>query len=224
LWRSLDHVNILPFLGIVTGFGDIPALVSPWCHNEDLCSYISPRVEPFGYHALRFSLLEQVLYGVEYLHSHDPPIIHCDLKGLNILMTDDGRPLLSDFGSALVDLKNNSAALNNSATLSTHGTLRWMSPEIMQGEPNSAHSDMWALACVAVELYSGGAPPYAQFKDNDARVIVEVSKGAFPERPHGCPGDLWFLLRQCWSLEPASRPSATEFIVRIQAVRKRRGW
>jgi len=217
LWRSLDHDNVLPFFGIVSGFGDIPALVSPWCRNQDLCSYIAPRVEPYGYHPLRLSLVEQVVRGVEYLHNHDPPIIHCDLKGVNILVSDDGRPLLADFGSAFMDMKN------NSTTLSTNGTLRWMSPELVLGEPSSAQSDMWAVACVVVELYSGGMPPYVEFK-NDMRVIQEICRGTLPERPYACPYELWVLLRQCWLHEPALRPSATGFLAGVQAVRNRLQW
>jgi len=220
LWHSLNHENILPLLGIFTGLGDVPALVSPWCQKGDICSYIAPRVDFNVYHALRFSLLEQVLLGLEYLHGHDPAIIHCDLKGPNILMSDDGKPLLSDFGSALRDIKN------NSDTSTVHGTLRWMSPELNDPDcpqPHSTHSDMWAFACVAVELYTGGAPPYVQFK-NDGQVILAVAQGTLPKCPPRMPNDLWSILRRCFASEPTDRPSVTDLLASIKDFTIQRGW
>jgi serine/threonine protein kinase len=43
IWMNLDHINILPLLGTTMGFGQFPAMVSPWLENGSLTSYLERR-------------------------------------------------------------------------------------------------------------------------------------------------------------------------------------
>jgi serine/threonine protein kinase len=107
--------------------------------------------------------------GLAYLHSMQPTIVHGDLKAvsdyflvyrysnlglpqLNILITDDRRACLTDFGLATAS----DSQVMNFSSLSTEkpgGTLRWTAPELLNGTDNSnTKSDIYAFACVCYEV------------------------------------------------------------------------
>lgn len=90
LWSKLSHENIVPLLGITTIFDFTVSIVSEWMGKGDAHSYIQNRsIDPRP-------LLVGIACGLNYLHCH--PIFHGDLKGTNVLISDDGRALLCDFG------------------------------------------------------------------------------------------------------------------------------
>ncbi|KZV82678.1 kinase-like protein [Exidia glandulosa HHB12029] len=105
VWRTLEHRNVLPFYGLCAwAKTNIPALISPWCHNGDITAYISaldlrgcPILE-----RMKLDLIAQVFTGVQYLHTHVPKIVHADIKGGNVLISDHGVARLGDFGLASV--------------------------------------------------------------------------------------------------------------------------
>ncbi|SJL07260.1 uncharacterized protein ARMOST_10603 [Armillaria ostoyae] len=72
------------------------------------------------------TLLVQVTEGMKYLHNHDLPIVHADICGANILVMDDLRCHLADFGLSLF---MESQALNGSWM--DKGCIRWLAPKYM---------------------------------------------------------------------------------------------
>ncbi|KAI6012042.1 kinase-like domain-containing protein [Pisolithus marmoratus] len=100
LWvRLTHHQHVLPLYGTTTGFGPLPALVSPWAENGTLTKYIGSNRQ-LSYDR-RFKIILQVISGLHHLHSSK--ICHGDLTGSNILINKNGDALISDFGlSAIV--------------------------------------------------------------------------------------------------------------------------
>jgi len=147
-----------------------------------------------------------------YLHSQ--AMIHGDLKGNNILIDQDGRARLADFG--LLTIASDSSNPTNSSSIVSGGGVRWMGPELMDPERfglknsrKTKESDCYALGMVIYEVLSGQVP-FAQYKT--AVVILKVTEGLRPERPGGTEGvwftdDLWAMLNLCWAAQPESRPS-----------------
>ncbi|CAN1220184.1 Mitogen-activated protein kinase kinase kinase 17 [Linum perenne] len=85
----------------------------------------------------------QVLKGLEYLHSKG--IVHCDVKGSNILVGPDGAKL-ADFG----------CSKRVGSDDPTRGTPMFMAPEAARGEEQGCAGDVWGLGCAVIEMAAGG--------------------------------------------------------------------
>ncbi|KAJ3490020.1 hypothetical protein NLI96_g1715 [Meripilus lineatus] len=92
---QLSHPNILPFYGIdVHSFNGKPALVSLFLKRGHVMEYLKGKESD----ELVQQLCTGILMGLQYLHTNN--IVHGDLRPPNILIDDDGRVKLSDFGLA----------------------------------------------------------------------------------------------------------------------------
>ena len=85
----------------------------------------------------------------------------------NVLISDDGKALLTDFGFSVA--VNSSFSMAMSRAGGTKGTLRWMSPEILDGDEISPEADVWAfgmtaLVCVSLfRIRNSKVHPYRSF-------------------------------------------------------------
>ena len=132
---------------------------------------------------------------------------------LNILIDQDGRARLADFG--LLIIVSDSTYHTSSSTSNGAGTTRWMSPELLDpdrfgGEDGRAtkESDCYALGMVVLEVLTG-KPPFPGY--SGLIVMRKVIEGERPGRPDGkeevwFTGDLWEILEQCWLPRPERRP------------------
>ncbi|KZV88419.1 kinase-like protein [Exidia glandulosa HHB12029] len=202
VWREINHANLLPMFGLYSGIGVLPAMVSPWCDNGDIKTYLKTKEGSSTFDAVRLLLLVHVLQGLQYLHGYNPVIVHGDLKGANILVSDDGIACLCDFGFAKV-LAEVSASLTSQSTLK--GTLRWMAPELF-AEEDARHtiwSDIWAFGCVLHEIFSG-VVPYHRLRTEQG-VIIALSQRQVPDIPENVPESVHAIITSCWALHPSSR-------------------
>ena len=89
------------------------------------------------------SILKQCAMGIQQIHSHS--FIHRDIKPQNIYLNIKGEVKIGDFGIA--EKVSPSHPLRGKA-----GTLRYMAPEVVQGEEYDQSADIWSLGCVIAEL------------------------------------------------------------------------
>ncbi|KAJ6504047.1 kinase-like domain-containing protein [Mycena vulgaris] len=208
VWESLRHPFILPLLGIDSNtFPFTFCLVSPWMNNGTVLVYLKNR----GRGEVDRLLLETA-EGLKYLHSMN--IVHGDLRGNNILISDDFSVCLSDFGLANIICDTQTTP----ATSTSHaGSARWFAPELIRPTAfNCEHfvrtpaSDVYAFGCVCYELYTG-TPPFSEVKEHMA-AILKVIDGERPAKPPNMSNSLWTLVNAAWSNDWRSRPKTHEII------------
>lgn len=93
--------------------------------------------------------LVQILEGVKFLHNLK--IYHSDLKPDNILITANGDIKICDFGLALQERNECSAPSSNTK----EGTVYYMSPERINGNPRNAANDVWSIGAIFVKMITG---------------------------------------------------------------------
>ncbi|KAG8703449.1 hypothetical protein FRC08_002839 [Ceratobasidium sp. 394] len=199
-WSKLEHRYVSKFLGLALFRGNI-AMVSPWAERGSLPTYLAKRPS-----LNRPLLCTQIADGLAFLHRSG--VVHGDLKGANVLMSDADEPLLADFGNSIF----HDSALQFTRGTTIYGlTPRWAAPELFEECPNSVETDVYALG---MEIMTGKVP-HAELKDMP--LMKAISDKRLPKRPeehipsttaHG--NILWWMLLQCWATDPKSRPTAAQ--------------
>lgn len=165
------------------------------------------------------SFASDMAEGIVVLHAHDPPIIHRDMKSLNLLVTKDWRCKICDFGLSRMQVSDSLATMGRLC-----GTFHFAGPEVFQGGIATDKFDVYSMGIVLWELLSTVAngkyeQPYAEYAFTlDFQVIVQSSQGLRPSVPKGAQLDFVEMFHQCVMGDPEARPSALEV---AQAIR---GW
>ncbi len=156
--------------------------------------------------------VESVLrYGVQIAgalaHSHSRAIVHRDLKSSNIAVTPEGLVKVLDFGlarrlfrEALGDVTHTISPLESDDRIV--GTLPYMAPEILRGEPGDHRSDLWALGVVLYEAAAGQLPFRGRTSFEISSAITHELPTALPAR---IPPGLWAVIQRCLAKEPTQR-------------------
>ena len=124
-----------------------------------------------------FSIVAQLCLALDHLHGHG--LVHRDLKPTNVMIGDDGRATLFDFGLACS--AREPGAERGSGDICV-GTMEYAAPEQISGENVDARADIYSLGCMLYELCTGQRP-----FDGDTSHEIAQSQLRLPPRP---PSDL----------------------------------
>ncbi|XP_019866382.2 tyrosine-protein kinase CSK-like isoform X2 [Aethina tumida] len=193
LMKSLHHENLVNLLGIVRRKDQI-YLITEFMSKGSLVDYLRSRGRQHVTKKDQINFAFDTSSGMEYLEKMH--VVHRDLAARNVLIAENGRAKVSDFGLARRD--------NTAASESAKLPIKWTAPEALKQNKFSNKSDMWSFGILLWEIYSFGRVPYPRIPLAD--VVKHVEKGYKMESPEGCPSEVYDIMRQAWDLDPEKRP------------------
>mmetsp|Transcript_23759 Transcript_23759/g.68400 ORF Transcript_23759/g.68400 Transcript_23759/m.68400 type:complete len:293 (+) Transcript_23759:62-940(+) len=211
--RRVSHDHLVGFIGVMEHRGRI-RIVTDFCRGGDAFDLLHNSGVALAWEQ-KTRMAKHVASAMEYLHSLDPPIIHRDLKSLNLLLsapvrnsTDMPFVKVADFGLArMID--------DFTKMTQNTGTHHWMAPELLGMEPYGCKVDVYSFSMVLYELICQRMP-FEEVKPQ--LVCLVVARGQRPDLakvPPEAPEYLKETMMQSWAAEPDERPSFSEIVTRF---------
>jgi serine/threonine protein kinase/tetratricopeptide (TPR) repeat protein len=202
----LNHPNITSVYDVGSHEG-LPYVVQELLEGETLRERLAPGALP-PKRIVRYAI--ELCRGLAA--AHEKGIVHRDLKPENVFVTRDGRVKILDFGLAKLRLPQTSAGSLTEAPTQTAGTepgtilgtVGYMSPEQIRGEPADQRSDIFAFGAILYEMLTGRR---AFKRDTVAETMTAILKEepplSDPSRP--IPVEFVRLLNHCLEKNPQER-------------------
>lgn len=200
LYTELEHPHIVRYLGQDYVAGRLYVYLEYMSGGTiaQVLSQFGPLDEP-----LIARYLQQLLLGLDYLHTRQPPVLHRDIKGANILVGMNRSVKLSDFGCS----KRSAGTM----VQTLRGSVPWMAPEVMRQCEYGRKADIWSLGCVLIEM-STAAAPWGKF-DNCLAAMVRISMSEeTPQVPSHLSAACRDVAARCTRRAPEERPSAAQLL------------
>ena len=174
-------------------------LIMPYASKGQLYSLLRRQVRFDQRTAAQY--MREVIEAVRYIHSFSPKIIHRDIKPENLLLDDNYRVLLSDFGwSNFLD--------DNEYRKTFCGTPEYLSPEMAKKEGHNEMVDIWALGVLMFEFLAG----YAPFSGSNPKELYANIKKLKINWPVDFPPLAKNLITKILKLNPTERLSLEEIL------------
>ncbi len=195
---SLEHPNITP----VHEYGErdgLAYLVMPYISGGTLRDEME-REGPLPL-ANVVNYLEQMAAALDFAHEHG--VIHRDIKPANILMTPEGRLLLTDFGLVKIIAEGRVPQIRLTGAGAPVGTPDYMAPEQVIGDEIDARADLYSLGVVLYQMVTGTTP----FQGETPMQIAAQHLQIPPPSPQMLRPDLPVASEQVMLRSLAKRPS-----------------
>ena len=219
---ELQHTNIVPIYSTHV-YNDRTVLCMPFLGEHTLADFLvhlrthrrlisdeislgqflRSDIQPGSYVAAVLRLTHGIADGLE--HSHRRGIIHRDVKPANILLCDDGQPMLLDF---------NLAERRNEVNRTVGGTIPYMAPEQLNAllddrEFVDHRADVYSIGVVLFELLTGRLPFPAPRGDHESEqtvpdLIRSRRADILTDESTGTPA-VWSIVRRCLAFDPDAR-------------------
>ena len=140
--------------------------------------------------------------------AHGQGLIHRDVKPQNVLLNDEGRAKVTDFGIA-----RSLDGVGHTETGTVLGTSHYIAPEQARGEQIDAQTDIYSFGVVLYELLTGELPyPGDNFLTVAMKHVNDPSPSVLDRRPD-TPLRLASLIESCMAKAPADRPASMDVVV-----------
>uniref|UniRef100_A0AC35G2Q2 Protein kinase domain-containing protein n=1 Tax=Panagrolaimus sp. PS1159 TaxID=55785 RepID=A0AC35G2Q2_9BILA len=203
------HPNICPFLGWSMS-RDRPCLVFESIPN-DLLRFVKG-FRDIGFPETKDILLIswQIANGMAHIAQHK--LVHRDLACRNVLLTEDLRVKITDFGLCC-DCDH---SYTYTGSISKRLPIKWLAPEALLDRLFSEKSDVWSFGILLYEILTCGIVPYATMSNEE--MLEFLRDGKRLEAPEGSPENVVELMKSCWHSTPESRPTFVQIRDRISLI------
>lgn len=216
---AVHHPNIVQFFG--ASFKPKLCMVMEYCARGSLYHVLRDETLDINWDRA-ISLMMQTTEGLHALHTNTPQIMHRDLKSLNLLVTDDWQVKVADFGLSRFDTAEALETLKQ-----MRGTFAYCAPESYNGAKYTIKSDIYSTGIIFWEVINRVLKgvyeqPYSEYKNIqfDFQIIIQASKDHLrPTLPTTTPTSLQNLVKACVHPENESRPTGSELLTMITAVK-----
>ncbi|XP_062570651.1 tyrosine-protein kinase JAK2-like isoform X1 [Saccostrea cucullata] len=197
LMSKLEHDNVVKFLGISDNM-----LILEYIENGALNVYLRKYRKQNTYLPVwrLIRMINDVAQGMAYLASKR--VIHCDLAGRNVLLTNNLVAKITDFGLAKI--------LQQDKDYYTRSTgkelpLMWCSPESIASRKFTTKGDVWSYGIVIWEVFTHAKVPVLcqNFSKEGYQKLMD---GKRLRRTTHCPEVVYKFMERCWEFNPDNRP------------------
>ncbi|KAL0701244.1 hypothetical protein Bca4012_057366 [Brassica carinata] len=208
--QQCNHPNVVRYLGSYQG-EDYLWIVMEYCGGGSVADLMNVTEEALEEYQIAY-ICREALKGLAYLHSIFK--VHRDIKGGNILLTEQGEVKLGDFGVA-AQLTRTMSKRNTFI-----GTPHWMAPEVIQENCYDGKVDVWAFGVSAIEM-AEGLPPRSAVHPMRVVTLSHLAFVLFMISIEPAPmledKEKWSLVfhdfvAKCLTKEPRLRPTADEML------------
>ena len=217
----LHHPYLLIFYGVIAEPKHL-SIITEYCPGGNLHELLFKKKHIYLSWKTRKKFLLQIAKGMNYLHKNNPPILHRDLKSLNIFLTNDLKKSsditnikIADYGLSIIYEKNKNSNLNERV-----GTCHWMAPEIINCQKYTTKADVYSYGIIIWEICTREMP-YECINDKETilyRVCFKNERPSLKRLGNDTPEKFKELMIKCWDQDPNKRPSFENIIQFIEEI------
>ena len=208
---QLKHPHIVSIHDVGRDAG-LVFFVSDWIEGGSVADLIA-RQRPSPQEAAR--IVAEAAQAVHFAHQQG--FIHRDIKPANLLLDNQGRVFLTDFGIAI-------RSEELPALLRTSGSLAYMAPEQCEGQRVVARTDVWSLGVVLYELLTGRLPFWHDRAVELRQAILSHALASLRSTDEAVSPDLERICLKCLSKRPEDRyPTAADLATALTEWMSRKG-
>ena len=202
------HPNIVLFLGACTRPPKI-CIVLEYCEMGSLWTLLHFTKTELPW-KLRKQIAIDIARSVNYLHCFPTPLLHRDLKSLNVLLDNNLTAKLADFGWARI---------KETVMTGRIGTYQWMAPEVISSSHYTEKADVYSFGVIMWEMASRKPPYYGIDVSEVAHRVVHKNYRP-PIKDLNVPFSWTSLMKRCWQKESSKRPSFSQIIHELEAIKE----
>ncbi|KDO28392.1 TKL/DRK protein kinase [Saprolegnia parasitica CBS 223.65] len=199
LMADLRHPNIVMFMGMCLF---PPMILMEYCSRGSVFDVLHVKCISLDW-SLLLRILLDASQGMAFLHQYKPPIIHHDLKSLNMLLDPNWRCKVSDFGLSRFKKKH---MMDSQHTM---GSIPWMAPEVSTDNLLTEKVDVYAIGIIIFECLTSEMPYPAIPIQGIPHLVAKGRRPTDYAKLENIPSELdglVALMKACWAPSPADRP------------------
>ncbi len=223
---KLQHPNVIKYVGFTTNPHCL--IIQEFAPNGDLRSYLEaqkqhhqaliaagradPSSGPLTLN-LQVTMALDIARGMEYLHGRTPSVLHRDLKSPNLLVDENLRIKITDFGLAR---EKDTTREGKTGLMTVCGTPLWTAPEILKGQLYNEAADVYSFSLCFWELWSM-CVPFHELGLGPMEVLLQVvNDDRRPTMPDEIPPLFADLVVRCWATDARERPTFVAIVAELE--------